>query len=108
MPASGRQYADHAVNVTTTPSPCRPRRRIPPKSVCIHSDGIVCKLNAWLHAVAVGAHREVVRAKALLMESQGMANTAIAQALPVSPGSVANWRARLAEDGVARLGQVRK
>lgn len=33
-----------------------------------------------------GAHREVVRAKALLMASDGVANTAIAQALSVSPG----------------------
>ena len=55
-----------------------------------------------------GAHREVVRAKALLMASQGVANSAIAQALSVSPSSVANWRARFAEDGMARLGQVRK
>src|SRR6188508_1224957 len=55
-----------------------------------------------------GAHREVVRAKALLMASQGVANSAIAQALSVSPASVANWRARFAEDGMARLGQVRK
>jgi transposase len=54
-----------------------------------------------------GAHREVVRAKALLMASQGAANTAIAQALSVSPASVANWRARFAEDGLAKLGQVR-
>jgi transposase len=55
-----------------------------------------------------GAHREVVRAKALLMASQGAANTAIAQALSVSPASVANWRARFAEDGLTKLGQVRK
>jgi transposase len=55
-----------------------------------------------------GAHREVVRARALLMASQGAANTAIAQALSVSPASVANWRARFTEDGLARLGQVRK
>src|SRR3954451_11880724 len=55
-----------------------------------------------------GAHREVVRAKALLMASQGDANSAIAQALSVSPASVANWRARFAQDGMARLGQVRK
>src|SRR5271168_2637561 len=55
-----------------------------------------------------GAHREVVRAKALLMAAGGSANTAIAQALSVSPASVANWRARFAEDGLARLGQVRK
>ena len=55
-----------------------------------------------------GAHREVVRAKALLMAADGAANTAVARALSVSPASVANWRARFAEDGVAKLGQVRK
>src|ERR1700751_5466377 len=55
-----------------------------------------------------GAHRDVVRAKALLMASEGAANTVIAQALSVAPASVANWRARFAEDGLARLGQVRK
>jgi transposase len=55
-----------------------------------------------------GAHREVVRAKALLMASEGMANTAIAQALSLSPASVTNWRARFAEEGIAHLGQVRK
>jgi transposase/transposase-like protein len=55
-----------------------------------------------------GAHREVVRAKALLMASDGLANTAIAQALSVSAASVASWRARFAEDGVTKLGQVRK
>jgi hypothetical protein len=47
------------------------------------------------------AHREVIRAKALLMASDGMANTAIAQSLSVAPASVANWRARFAEDGVS-------
>jgi hypothetical protein len=55
-----------------------------------------------------GAHREVVRAKALLMAADGAANTAVARALSVSPASVANWRARFAEDGVAKLGEVRK
>src|SRR6201997_3342244 len=55
-----------------------------------------------------GAHREVVRAKALLMASEGAANTGIAQALSVSAASVANWRARFAEEGLAKLGEVRK
>src|SRR5258707_3498093 len=53
-----------------------------------------------------GAHREVVRAKALLMASQGVANSAIAQALSVSPASVANWRARVAGGGRAELWPV--
>src|SRR5271155_1336293 len=55
-----------------------------------------------------GAHREVVRAKALLMAADGAANTAVARALSVSPASVANWRARFVQDGVAKLGEVRK
>jgi transposase len=50
----------------------------------------------------------VIRAKALLMASQGAANTATAQALSVSPASVANWRARFVADGLAKLGQVHK
>jgi transposase len=53
-------------------------------------------------------HREVVRARALLMAADGMANTAIAAALSVSPASVKNWRDRFVEDGLAKLGLVRK
>jgi hypothetical protein len=55
-----------------------------------------------------GAHQEVVRAKALLMAADGMANTAIAASLSVSPASVKSWRDRFAEEGLAKLGQVRK
>lgn len=52
-------------------------------------------------------HREVTRAKALLMAADGLANTAIAQVLSVSPGSVSSWRARFAEDGLVKFAQVR-
>ena len=55
-----------------------------------------------------GAHREVVRAKALLMAADGAANTAIAASLSVSPASVKSWRERFTEEGLAKLGQVRK
>jgi transposase len=55
-----------------------------------------------------GAHREVVRAKALLMAADRMANTAIAASLSVSPASVKSWRGRFAEEGLAKLGQVRE
>jgi transposase len=55
-----------------------------------------------------GAHREVVRAKALLMAADGVANTAIARSLSVSPASVKSWRERFTEEGLAKLGQVRK
>src|SRR6516165_2298599 len=53
-------------------------------------------------------HREVVRARALLMAADGLANTAIARALSVSPASVSGWRARFAEEGLVKFGQVRQ
>jgi transposase len=55
-----------------------------------------------------GAHREVVRAKALLMAADGVANTAIAASLSVSPASVKSWRDRFGVEGLATLGRVRK
>src|SRR5262245_53442739 len=55
-----------------------------------------------------GAHREVLRAKALLMAVDGEANTTIAARLSVSRATVANWRTRFAEDGLAKFGQVRE
>ena len=52
-------------------------------------------------------HREVIRAKALLLAAEGIANTAIAARLGISPGSVAAWRKRFAEEGLAKIGRVR-
>src|SRR3954470_19508065 len=52
-------------------------------------------------------HREVVRARALLMAADGAANTAIARSVSVSPASVSSWRARFAEEGLVKLAQVR-
>ena len=54
-----------------------------------------------------GAHREVVRAKALLMAADGAANATIAATLSVSRSTVANWRTRFTEDGLVKFGQVR-
>jgi transposase len=54
------------------------------------------------------AHREVTRAKALLLAGQGVANTAIAARFGVSPSSVAGWRSRFGEEGLTKLGKVRK
>jgi transposase len=54
------------------------------------------------------AHREVTRAKALLLAGQGMANTAIAARLGVSPSSVTGWRSRFGEEGLTKLGKVRE
>ena len=55
-----------------------------------------------------GAHREVVRAKALLMAADGAANATIAATVSVSRTTVANWRTRFAEDGLVKFGQVRE
>jgi transposase len=57
---------------------------------------------------ATAPHREVVRAKALLMAAEGVANTAIGAHLGVSPTSVVSWRGRFATDGLAKFAQVRK
>jgi transposase len=52
-------------------------------------------------------HREVTRARALLLAAEGVANTAIAVRLEVSPNSVAAWRDRFSEEGLAKIGRVR-
>jgi transposase len=53
------------------------------------------------------AHREVQRAEALLRAAEGIANTRIAQQVGVKAATVRSWRARFAEDGLAKLGKVR-
>ena len=52
-------------------------------------------------------HREVTCAKALLLAAEGMANTAIAARLGVSPSSVVAWRERFTKEGLAKIGRVR-
>src|SRR3954453_17408543 len=49
--------------------------------------------------------RGVVRAGALLMAADGLASPAIRLELSVSPASVSGWRARFAEDGLVRFAQ---
>ena len=61
-----------------------------------------------LAASQTAPHREVTRAKALLLAAEGVANTAIAARLGVSPSSVVAWRSRFAEDGLAKFGRVRQ
>ncbi|MGH3304214.1 MAG: IS630 family transposase, partial [Streptosporangiaceae bacterium] len=51
-------------------------------------------------------YREVQRARALLLAGDGVATTAIAAQLLVSPASVAGWRDRFAAEGLARFGRV--
>src|SRR6266702_7783700 len=52
-------------------------------------------------------HREVLRARALLMAGDGMATTAIAKAVGASPASVTAWREQFAAGGLAKFGTVR-
>jgi transposase len=53
-------------------------------------------------------HREVTRARALLLAGDGVATTAIAQAVGASPASVTVWRERFAAEGLKGFGQVRE
>lgn len=53
------------------------------------------------------SHREVVRAKALLLAGQGIANTAIGLQLGISPSTVVSWRSRFAKDGLVHFAVVR-
>jgi transposase len=52
-------------------------------------------------------HREVIRAQALVLAAEGVANTAIAAQLGVSPSSVVAWRERFGAEGLAKIGRVR-
>ena len=52
-------------------------------------------------------HRQVQRAKALLLAADGVANMRIAAQVGVKPATVRAWRARFAEEGLAKLGKVR-
>src|ERR1700693_2948820 len=53
-------------------------------------------------------HREVTRAKALLLAEEGLANTAIGARLGVSPSSVVAWRKTFETEGVAKFAQVHR
>jgi transposase len=52
-------------------------------------------------------HRDVQRARALLLAADGVANTRIGAELGVSPTSVHNWRERFSVEGLRGIGVVR-
>ena len=52
-------------------------------------------------------YRDVQRARALLMASDGFANTQIAREVGVAPATVMNWRQRFSEDGLGHFSSVR-
>jgi len=57
---------------------------------------------------STSAHREVERARVLLMAADGVANSQIAANVGVTPVTVRSWRARFADEGLAKFGQVRQ
>jgi transposase len=66
-----------------------------------------------LYRSQVAAHRDVLRARALLMAADGFATTRIASEVGVSPATVTAWRERFAQEGlkastVVRPGRGRK
>jgi transposase/transposase-like protein len=52
-------------------------------------------------------HRDVQRARVLLMASDGFANTRIASEVGVAPATVTRWRERFREDGLKNFSAVR-
>src|ERR1019366_1087462 len=66
-----------------------------------------------LYRSQVAAHRDVLRARVLLMAADGFATTRIAREVGVSPATVTAWRERFAQEGlkastVVRQGRGRK
>jgi transposase len=57
---------------------------------------------------STAAHRQVQRAKVLLMAADGVANSHIAATGGVTPVTVRAWRTRFAEEGLAKFSVVRR
>src|SRR5665213_3520975 len=55
----------------------------------------------------VTAHRDVQRARALLLAGDGQPNTYIGAMVGVSPSTVKAWRERFSQDGLKEFGAVR-
>ena len=60
-----------------------------------------------LIGLGTAPHRDVLRARALLMAADGFANTRIAAEVHVSPATVLAWRERFVEDGLKNFSAVR-
>jgi transposase len=60
-----------------------------------------------LYRSQISAHRDVQRARALLMAADGFANTRIAKELGVSPATVIAWRERFEQEGLKASSVVR-
>ncbi|MBV8349895.1 MAG: helix-turn-helix domain-containing protein, partial [Mycolicibacterium sp.] len=70
------------------------------------SDGERGTLERLARAQSV-AHRQVLRARVLLLAADGVANAVIAEEVGVTPVTVRAWRQGFAVDGLAGLGRIR-
>ena len=59
-----------------------------------------------LSASRTAPHRQVQRARVLLMASEGMSNTLIAKRAGITPVTVRSWRARFESEGLSKFGRV--
>ena len=75
----------------------------PPLAVTDEQSEVLEKLSRS----SVAAHRDVQRARVLLMAGQGEPNTAIAAQAGVSPATVNAWRTRFTEEGLKAFSGVR-
>ena len=57
---------------------------------------------------STATHREVKRARVLLLAADGVANSHIATTVGVTPATVRAWRERFAGEGLSKFGQVRE
>jgi transposase len=79
------------------------RSPTPPLPVTVEQRSVLEKLIRSRTA----PHRDVQRARVLLMAADGFANTRIASEMDVSPATVGNWRERFAKDGLKDFSGVR-
>jgi transposase len=79
------------------------RSPTPPLPVTVEQRSVLEKLIRSRTA----PHRDVQRARVLLMAADGSANTRIASEMDVSPATVGNWRERFAKDGLKDFSGVR-
>ncbi|MGK2936575.1 MAG: IS630 family transposase [Solirubrobacteraceae bacterium] len=75
----------------------------PPMSITESQREVLEKLSRS----GTAAHREVQRARVLLLAAEGRANTAIGVTVGVSPATVKAWRERFAAEGLKGLGGVK-
>lgn len=77
-----------------------------PAVALVMSDGQRAALEVLARS-QTAPHREVQRARVLLLAGDGVANVAIASMVGVAPATVLAWRRRFEVEGLARLGKVR-